>query len=65
MVGDTAPDPFKAYKETDQVDLYLLVADVAQREKIDFRSLQREASNRVLPRVRTILAASLADDDDG
>ena len=52
LAGDAVPNPFA--DDTDAlafVDLYLQIAEIARRERIDFDKLPREVRNRVLKHV--------------
>lgn len=52
LAGDAVPNPFA--DDTDAlafVELYLQIADIARRERVDFDKLPREVRNRMLKHV--------------
>src|SRR5262249_62355661 len=52
LAGDAVPNPFA--DDADAlvfVELYLQIADIARRERIDFDKLPREVRNRILKHV--------------
>jgi hypothetical protein len=52
LAGDAVPNPFA--DDTDAlafVELYLQIADIARRERVDFDSLPREVRNKMLTHV--------------
>jgi hypothetical protein len=66
LAGDAVPNPFA--DETDAlafVELYLQIAEIARRERVEFGKLPRELQNRVLKHVlrylRTTRDQNMAD----
>ncbi len=66
LAGDAVPNPFA--DDTDAlatVELYLQIADIARRERIDFDKLPREVRNRMLKHVlrhlRAVRGATMPD----
>ena len=58
LAGDAVPHPFA--DDTDAlatVELYLQIADIARRERIDFRTLPRGVQNQILKHVLRHLRA--------
>jgi hypothetical protein len=63
LAGDAVPNPFA--DDTDAlafVELYLQIADIARRERIDFDRLPREVRNRMLKHVLRHLRAGRGPD---